>query len=456
MRLGFHYLCLRFIQTTTKERNFVYMNGKMRRLALSMGTFFCSLGASAHMLPEQTPRDSIVVDSITGDVRRYKHTNSKILKPVYSFYNFIANSNKRRSDINYDAGFVAGPAYSANTSFAIGGGYSALYSMDKHDPTLQKSIVNGYFQASVKGIFAVGVEGHNFTKGDKSRFNYDLTFTRYTSSFWGIGYDTSLNNYHNSNDWDALTHTSDEGNPYRVDSKQLILKFETDYTWRLAENFYLGPKLDFHYSRLYDTGGNSDTMDRLLSARYGKSQAYTIVSTGIGLTFTYDSRDFATNAYRGHYFNLQQLAFVPGLNKYSFLSTDLKYQVYTPMWKKCTLAAQAHGRFNYGTDNIPWTRLASTGNSGMGRGYYYGQFRDNNVMECQLELRQHLVWRMGVVAWVGAINIFESFDKLYMHHTLPTYGFGVRWEFKPRVNVRVDWGFTKTGSSVAFNIGEAF
>ena len=43
-----------------------------------------------------------------------------------------------------------------------------------------------------------------------------------------------------------------------------------------------------------------------------------------------------------------------------------------------------------------------------------------------------------------------------MDHTLPTYGFGVRWEFKPRVNVRVDWGFTKTGNSIVFNIGEAF
>ena len=35
-------------------------------------------------------------------------------------------------------------------------------------------------------------------------------------------------------------------------------------------------------------------------------------------------------------------------------------------------------------------------------------------------------------------------------------GFGIRWEFKPRVNVRVDWGFTKTGNSIVFNIGEAF
>jgi hypothetical protein len=120
------------------------------------------------------------------------------------------------------------------------------------------------------------------------------------------------------------------------------------------------------------------------------------------------------------------------------------------------MAFQVHGRFNYGNDVIPWIRLASTGNQGMGRGYFFGQYRDNNVMETQLELRQRLIWRLGVVAWVGAINIFRDFNHIYMNHTLPTYGFGLRWEFKPRVNVRVDWGFTKTGNSIVFNIGEAF
>ena len=40
-------------------------------------------------------RDSIVVDSITGDVRKYKLTDKKALKPLYWVYNYLANSNKR-------------------------------------------------------------------------------------------------------------------------------------------------------------------------------------------------------------------------------------------------------------------------------------------------------------------------------------------------------------------------
>lgn len=397
------------------------------------------------------PRDSIVVDSITGDTRKYKLTDNKTLKPLYWIYNYLVNSNKLRSDKTYDGGFVFGPAYNINTGFAIGGGYSALYTLDKSDPKLKKSIVNGFFQASVKGIVAIGVEGHNYLKGDKQRFNYEFSFTHYPSAFWGIGYETSMKNYN-------------EGR--MVESKQLLLKLEGDYTWRLADNLYFGPKLDFLYSNLYKTNDilpkgeegmyPDGLMNDLLRLPDGGSQAESQVALGLGFTFTYDSRDFATNAYKGHYFNFQQLGFMPGVNESGFFATDVKYQTYAPLWKKCILAFQAHGRFNYGNDVIPWIRLASTGNQGMGRGYFFGQYRDNNVMETQIELRQRLIWRFGVVAWVGAINIFHDFNSIYMNQTLPTYGFGVRWEFKPRVNVRVDWGFTKTGNSIVFNIGEAF
>lgn len=424
----------------------------IKRHLLVLGFIFVAINAFSKHSPVTETRDSVVVDSITGQARKYKLTDNKVLKPGYWVYNYLANSNKLRSDKTYDGGFVFGPAYNINTGFAIGGGYSALYSFDKNDPTLQKSIVNGFFQASVKGIVAIGVEGHNFMKNDKHRFNYEFSFTHYPSAFWGIGYDTSLKNFYDNR---------------MVSSKQLLLKLEGDFTWKLARNLYFGPKLDFLYSNLYKTedvlpkgeenmypnGLMSELL--LLPDGSGKSQPGTQAATGIGFTLTYDSRDFATNAYKGHYINLQQLAFIPGLNKYGFLTTDLKYQTYAPLWKKCTLAFQVHGRFNYGNDVIPWIRLASTGNQGMGRGYFYGQYRDNNVAETQLELRQRLIWRLGVVAWAGAINIF-NFDNFRWDHTLPTYGFGIRWEFKPRVNVRVDWGFTKTGNSIVFNIGEAF
>ena len=50
-----------------------------------------------------------------------------------------------------------------------------------------------------------------------------------------------------------------------------------------------------------------------------------------------------------------------------------------------------------------------------------------------------------------------SFSKFNGAHTLPNYGIGYRWEFKKRVNVRLDYGFGLRGQkSFMFGINEAF
>ena len=77
-------------------------------------------------------------------------------------------------------------------------------------------------------------------------------------------------------------------------------------------------------------------------------------------------------------------------------------------------------------------------------------------MEAQIEIRQHIYNRHGVVVWGGAGNVFPDFDHYHWKHTLPTYGLGYRWEFKNRVNVRLDYGFGKGQSAFYFNIEEAF
>ena len=89
------------------------------------------------------------------------------------------------------------------------------------------------------------------------------------------------------------------------------------------------------------------------------------------------------------------------------------------------------------------------------RGYYEGRYRDRHYMAAQVELRQHIWHRIGAVVWVGAGNVFH--DRHSFKHILPNYGIGYRWEFKKRVNVRLDVGFGKPGQySFMFNINEAF
>ena len=81
-----------------------------------------------------------------------------------------------------------------------------------------------------------------------------------------------------------------------------------------------------------------------------------------------------------------------------------------------------------------------------------------------IEMDQIIAERAGM----SISDIFETYGEQYfrdcetnllieMQSTLPNYGIGYRWEFKNRVNVRLDYGFGKKGQSgFLFNINEAF
>ena len=138
------------------------------------------------------------------------------------------------------------------------------------------------------------------------------------------------------------------------------------------------------------------------------------------------------------------------------MRTELQADVYKRVWKDCILAVDLYSMLNYGGD-VPWTLMSTLRGSSRMRGYYDGQFRDEKSITLQAELRQRVWRRIGVAAWVGAGNVFPSFRRFNWSHTLPNYGIGARWEFKRRVNVRLDYGFGKKGhSAFMFNINEAF
>ena len=177
---------------------------------------------------------------------------------------------------------------------------------------------------------------------------------------------------------------------------------------------------------------------------------------GAGVTAIYDTRDNLTAPKRGMYIQFMQLMRPKFIgNKYNSYTTDFRIDGYTHLWRGATLAADFRTQLNFG--DVEWSMLAQLGDSYSMRGYYQGRYRDNHKMEAQVELRQHVWKRNGVVAWVGAGTIFPKFCKIEWKHILPNMGVGYRWEFKKNVNVRLDYGFGKSGQhSFIFNINEAF
>lgn len=361
-------------------------------------------------------------DSVVAEASPARRTYN----PLKWVGRYLSNTNKH-ADRPFDFSMLIGPSYSAATSAGLGATASGLYSWDRSDPLLPKSNVSLFANASLTGMLAIGVRGNNFLPQEKYRLDYQLYFYTFPGYFWGIGYENG-NNGANKSDYNRIK-----------------FQFKPSFLFRMSDALYVGPVADIEWVNSY---GFSN--ERLLDG-----QDKSIVNYGAGFNVTYDTRDFVLNAFRGNYFCLEQMFYPSGFgNDYAFSYTDLTYRAYRQVWKGGVLAMELHTLFNYG--DVPWTMLAQVGVLGRMRGYYEGRYRDRNIMEGQVELRQHVKGRHGVALWVGLANVFRNFSHIYYDEILPNYGVGYRWEFKNRVNVRLDLGFTKDSPNFAFNINEAF
>ena len=304
---------------------------------------------------------------------------------------------------------------------------AGLYRTDRNDSILPPSNVSLYGDVSTVGFYLLGVRGNHLFPQDKYRLNYNLYFYSFPSLYWGQGYDNGAN----------------DDNESEYDRFQAQVK--VDIMFRMARNFYIGPMTTFDY--VYGHDFEKPELWKGMKARS--------TNVSLGFSLLYDSRDFLTNAYKGYYLRIDQ-RFSPAFlgNKYAFSNTELTTSYYQSVWKGGVLAGQFHTLLNYG--NPPWGLMATLGSSYSMRGYYEGRYRDKCAMDAQLELRQHVWKRNGVAVWVGAGTIFPNFSELEARHILPNYGFGYRWEFKKRVNVRLDLGFGKHQTGFIFNINEAF
>lgn len=346
---------------------------------------------------------------------------------IQKIIDYFDDANKPKKQKKFDISFIGGPHYSSDTKFGIGLVAAGLYRTDTTDVSLPPSDVSIYADATTSMFFKLGVRGTHITPHDKARLQYDINFSSVATKFWGIGYDMDVDNENESK------------------YKYLNSQAELCWVWRMADNLYLGPLATFDY-----INGRQFEKPELWNGEDNRTFNF-----GLGFTLQYDTRDFLTNASRGVFLRLDQ-RFNPRflLNRYAFSLTELTFDFYHHAWRDATVAFQVHSRLTYG--NTPWGLLSTLGGSDNMRGYFEGRYRDKSEIDVCLELRQHIWHRNGIVAWVGAGTVFPKFSALSFRKILPNYGVGYRWEFKKRVNVRLDLGFGKGQTGFIFSINEAF
>lgn len=389
------------------QQNYLY-------ILLLIITFFICPNAQAQK-QEDTDNKNITQDSV---IQKKKFIDRIV--------NYFEEAKKDKSQSKFDLSFIGGPSYSVDTKLGIGIVASGLYRLDKENMALPPSSVSIYTNFTTSGFFSIGVENNSIFPNDDYRFNYDMHFAYMPSKFYGIGYDAG----------EASKYT-------KYDEYQLGLK--ADILKKVLPNTYVG--LTFS-AQNYKAKNFEDEY-------FKPHENPQNTAIGGGFILSYDSRDFIPNPYKGIFLQYEQLFFPRsfGSNRH-FERIEITARAYHQIWPKGILAFDLNGIFNSG--DVPWNMLSQVGGSRQMRGYFIGQYRDRKQINSQVEIRQKIYNRHGVALWGGAGNIFDDFNNFDWEHTLPTYGIGYRWEFKNRVNVRLDYSFAKGQGGFYFNINESF
>ncbi len=374
-----------------------------------------------------------------GDTLRYSYTPIAQPLPVdtlkrKNFIHRIINyfeqaAVDRTFEKKIDITFAGGPSYSKNTSLGLAVLAAGLYRLDRTDSITAPSDVSIFVNASIAGMYAIGIYGNNIFSKNRQKVDYEAMFSSQPVESWGVGYHDGR--YNPSGEY--------------VEKHYLV---RARYLHRIFNNTYVGGLVNFEHTAAKKLDLRSE------SYLYGERPKYT--TTGVGLIAEYDSRDFIPNPHKGLYVSLQYTLYPKGLGTCdrTLGRLNVTADYYRRVSPSSIIAVDLYGEYN--SAGTPWPMLSHMGGTERMRGYYQGRYTDRGMITFQVELRQHVWRRFGATVWCGAGNVFRDLQMFSWSHTLPNYGVGVRWELKKRVNVRIDYGFGKSTSGFMLGLNEAF
>jgi hypothetical protein len=323
--------------------------------------------------------------------------------------------------------------YSPETSFEFGLS-SLLIFQAKKDTLNRLSEVQAFTFLTLEAQYGIWLDNAIYGDKDKWFFLGRTRFQRFPLLYYGIGPETP------------------EEDPALIDANYILLKQRV--LRRIKPNLFLGPEVD--YQQLYNTAFNqpdNHTYDKPVGSDGTRN-------IGLGGALVYDNRHNVLNVRKGFFGEISFLKYSSGLGSdYNFQGFNLDVRSSHPLRKKNVLAWQVYGNFYSG--NVPFNQLALMGGEMIMRGYYYGRYRDKNMIATQVEHR----WlpfgfskRFGGVVFAGTAVVAPKVEKFEFKHIRPSGGVGLRYLLFPKKDIflRLDVGFTKDGPGFYLFTGEAF
>lgn len=335
-----------------------------------------------------------------------------------------------------DWGFVPNIVYSSEKKAGLGLVSFGLFVADEESLNVEnvkpsQIVFKGF--ATTNGAKGFETNLRSLFKADAYRLNVDLEFADTPEVFYGLGIEPS----------------QDESNELIYDHQGQ--NFQAHGLKRIFGDTFLGLGLRYHDNQAEDFRGPNIGAAGVL-----------VDSTSVGITghWLHDSRDHQDNPSSGWLLQFDYTTFDESFGSDTdFDQLEIRYSGYRPIetflnQRTATLAWQVQGHLSEG--NVPWDRLTLLGGSRQLRGYEQGRYRGHQKVLAQVELRQPLVGRHGMVAWVGVGTLAEDISDLGEERWLPSVGVGYRLRIKEKINLRFDVGFGRSDKGVYVSVNEVF
>lgn len=321
--------------------------------------------------------------------------------------------------------------YLPETKIAFGGVLYAVIS--SNDTTRKKGNLQHYLTVTQNKQILFENSWQYFSKNNRYLFQGKADASHFPELFFGLGMPKP--------GCEPLLYASNQ------------LNIQSQVLKKVANQLYAGLNSTLnHVSKPQFSASQAPNAEKLRSVPGGNG----FWAAAMGVSLVYDTRDFALNAQRGFYldFSILQGWSSHKSNGFQTLSLDFrKYLHFSPL-KGC-LAIQFMHRASFGS--IPFRLMPSLGGPSLLRGYYAGQLREIRMAFSQMEWRQHLSGRFGLVLFVGAGNVAKHYGNLFefVHHQA---GLGIRYQIRKseRINLRIDYAHTGKFSNFYVVLAEAF
>ncbi len=178
-----------------------------------------------------------------------------------------------------------------------------------------------------------------------------------------------------------------------------------------------------------------------------------------GPSYMYDSRDDLITSRKGVYFEVN-FTLARGINTnqglLNYTNFNIDFRKFVDFKTKGVLAFQGLTDLSFGS--IPYRAMPTLGGQKLLRGYYFGRFRDKQLLLSNLEYRSPLYRRIGLAAFLGTGKVGPNLKELGSNLFHLSFGAGLRYQIskKDRATIRADFAKGRDSYGIYLFFAEAF